>query len=425
MSVPRRDDRDLRLEQGRHSSAERPTRGGLLAPFAIAEFRALWSAETLSIAGDQLARVALAVLVFDHTRSAAWTGLAYALTFVPAFIGGTLLGGLGDRYPRRGVMVALDLARAAFIGAAAIHGCPLWLVGLLVALMALLGGPFRGAQQAVLPDVLEGDTYTAGMAVRNITIQGAQLVGFAGGGAIVAGLDSSTGLALDAATFLASALILRIGVHPHTVQPTERLSFFASTSAGAQLVWRDPTLRSLLCLSWLAGFYVVPEALAAPYAAALGAGAGAVGLLMASDPAGSVLGGIVFGKWVPASLPIRTLALLGVVAGLPLTVCVMHPNLVVSMALFAMSGLVATGYNIQSTAAYVRRLPNSMRAQGSGLLTSGLVAVQGIGALAAGLLADQIGTRNTVALAGAAGAVIAIWIALSSPRTNARHGAGD
>ncbi|MEO8888152.1 MAG: MFS transporter [Jatrophihabitantaceae bacterium] len=389
---------------------------GLFSPFRIAEFRALWAAETLSIAGDQLARVALSVLVFHRTGSAALTGLTYALTFVPAFAGGVLLGGLGDRYPRRTVMVVLDLARAGLIGTAAIPGLSLWVLAVLVAVMTLLGGPFRGAQQAVLPDVLTGDGYTAGMAVRNITIQGSQLVGFAGGGVLVAGLNSSTGLALDAGTFLASALLLRAGVRPHTVPPRPRVSFLASTTAAAQLVWRSPELRSLLALCWLAGFYVVPEALAAPYASSLGGGAGAVGLLMASDPAGSVIGGIVFGNWVPASLRIRTLGLLGVVAGLPLIVCLLHPGLVVSMVLFGLSGMAATGYNIQGTASFVRLLPTGMRAQGAGLMTSGLVAVQGIGALAAGVLADHLGAAHTIAIAGVAGALAAVTITLGGRR---------
>ena len=75
------------------------SRGGsrLSAVFAVPEFRAMWSAEVLSVGGDQLARVALAVVVFERSHSAALTGLGYALTFVPSFLGGALLGGIGDR----------------------------------------------------------------------------------------------------------------------------------------------------------------------------------------------------------------------------------------------------------------------------------------------------------------------------------------
>ncbi|WP_166640739.1 MFS transporter, partial [Amycolatopsis sp. SID8362] len=185
---------------------------GFGAVLAVAEFRAMWSAELLSICGDQLARVALAVLVFQRTGSAALTGLTYALTYVPSLLGGVLLAGVGDRRPRRDVMVAADLARAALVAVIAIPGVPLWVLCALVAVLTALGGPFKAAQQALLPTVLEGERYLVGMALRNVTIQGAQLAGFAGGGALIAALTPSTALALDAVTFVLSALLLVTGV---------------------------------------------------------------------------------------------------------------------------------------------------------------------------------------------------------------------
>jgi MFS family permease len=372
----------------------------------------MWSAETLSVAGDQLARVALAVLVFDRTDSAALTGLTYALTFVPAFLGGALFGGLGDRYPRRTVMVATDVIRAVLIGAAAVPGIPLWALSCLVAGMALLSGPFKASQQALLPTVLPDALYTSGMAVRNISGQAAQLVGFAGGGALVSALAPSVGLALDAGTFAASAVLLLVGVRSRPAVAAARLAFVESMVVGARLVWRDPGLRALLGLCWLAGFYVVPEALAAPYAASLGGGAVAVGAIMASDPLGSVIGGIVFSKWVPEAGQRRVIGVLGILAGFPLILCALRPPLLLSMLLFALSGAAATAYNIQAVASFVRRLPDAQRAQGSGLLSSGLVTVQGLGALAAGIVADVVGPAHTVALAGAAGAVAAVPIAM-------------
>lgn len=81
--------------QGR-ASVSRQASATFREVLGIAEFRALWLAELQSIAGDQLARVALTVLVFSRTNSAAWTGLTYALTYLPDLIGGPLLAGLAD-----------------------------------------------------------------------------------------------------------------------------------------------------------------------------------------------------------------------------------------------------------------------------------------------------------------------------------------
>jgi MFS transporter len=211
----------------------RVTKAGFGAVLAVAEFRAMWAAELLSVCGDQLARVALAVLVFQRTSSAALTGLTYALTYVPSLLGGVLLAGAGDRWPRRDVMVAADLARAALVAVIAIPGVPLWVLCVLVAAMTALGGPFKAAQQALLPTVLEGERYLVGMALRNVTIQGAQLAGFAGGGLLIAALAPSAALALDAATFLLSALFLVMGVRRAAVAQAVRAAWLSSTAAGS------------------------------------------------------------------------------------------------------------------------------------------------------------------------------------------------
>jgi hypothetical protein len=390
----------------------RVTRVGFGAVLAVAEFRAMWVAELLSVCGDQLARVALAVLVYQRTSSAALTGLTYALTYVPSLLGGVLLAGAGDRWPRRDVMVVADLARAALVGVIAVPGVPLWVLCVLVAVMTALGGPFKAAQQALLPSVLEGERYPVGMALRNVTIQGAQLAGFAGGGLLIAALAPSAALALDAVTFVLSAAFLVTGVRRRAaIARAVRPAWLSTTSAGIRLIWRDPALRTLVALNWLAGFYIVPEALAAPYAAGIGAGAALVGLLMAADPAGSVLGGVVFGKWIPERAQVRVLGWLGIAAGLPLIVFAFRPGLVLSVLLLAASGLLATGYNIQGTVSFMRRVPDEHRAQCAGVNSAGLITVQGVGAAAAGVLADVLSPAHTIAVAGAAGAAVAVPIA--------------
>ena len=78
----------------------------------MAEFRALWLAQLLSVIGDQLARVALTVLVYDRTRSALLAAITFVASIVPTFFGGVTLAWLADRYPRRAVMIACDLIRA-------------------------------------------------------------------------------------------------------------------------------------------------------------------------------------------------------------------------------------------------------------------------------------------------------------------------
>jgi hypothetical protein len=92
------------IHPGRHRRAPE-ARSSYREVFAIGEFRALWSAQVLSFAGDQFAQVAIAVLVYGRTHSPFLTALAYALTYLPPIAGGPLLSGLADLFPRRRVMI--------------------------------------------------------------------------------------------------------------------------------------------------------------------------------------------------------------------------------------------------------------------------------------------------------------------------------
>jgi MFS family permease len=91
--------------------------------FASGEFLALFGAQLLSVLGDQLARVAVSVLVYERTSSAGLTAVTYGLTYVPDLVSGPLLSGLADRYPRRAVMVVIDLGRAVLVAAMAVPAC--------------------------------------------------------------------------------------------------------------------------------------------------------------------------------------------------------------------------------------------------------------------------------------------------------------
>ena len=55
--------------------------------------------QTLSVAGDQLARIAVAWIVFSRTGSTTLTGISYAVTYLPWLVGGPLLSVYADRLP--------------------------------------------------------------------------------------------------------------------------------------------------------------------------------------------------------------------------------------------------------------------------------------------------------------------------------------
>jgi MFS family permease len=122
--------------------------------FAVAEFRVLWGAQLRSVAGNQLARVALTVLVHERTRSALLAAVAYAASIVPVFLGGIVLSGAADRWPRRRVMIICDLARVPLAGLMAVPGMPLAALIVLLCVVTAIGAPFASARAAIYPEVL-------------------------------------------------------------------------------------------------------------------------------------------------------------------------------------------------------------------------------------------------------------------------------
>ncbi len=392
--------------------------------FRVREFRAIWLADLISVAGDQLARVALAVLVYGRTGSAAWAAGAYALTFLPAVFGGVLLSGVADRFRRREVMFACDVLRAVPVGLMAVPGLPLPVVCALLVVMVLLGAPHTAARGALLPDVLPGDLYERGLAVVQISNQTAQLVGFATGGLLVAALSPGAALLLDAATFLIAGAVVRLGLRdrpkPETAGDRER-GHWRDTVDGIVDIATDRRRRALVALVWMVGCYVVPEALAAPYAAELGLGDAAVGLLMAADPLGSVVGAWLFVRFVPAHRRPGLVGLIAVAGGIPLLFVGLRPGIVVTMVLWSLSGMLSTAYLMQAQASFVRATPEQIRGRAIGVAASGIIAGQGVAVLGGGLLADAVGPAAAIAVSGGVGIVLATAGAVAWYRAGAER----
>lgn len=381
---------------------------GLGAVFRVPEFRVIWAAELFSITGDQLARVALAVLVYGRTGSAAWAAGAYALTFLPALLGGILLSGLADRYRRREVMIVSDVLRAVLVAAMAIPQLPLWALCALLVVVVLLGSPHTAAQAALMPDMLKGELYERGLAIRQMTGQTGQLVGFATGGLLVAALSPSVALLGNAASFALSALLVRFGLQdrPRPGADATDADEPGGIVASVVEIATDPRRRVLVYLAWLVGFYAVPEGLAAPYAAQLGAGAAVVGLLMAADPLGSALGAWLFVRFIPAATRERLVGVIAAAAGIPLLFMPLRPDVPMTLVLWAISGMFSTAYLLQTQASFVRATPDRGRGRAIGVAASGIIAAQGATLLVGGLLADAWSPSTAITVSGWTGVLL-------------------
>jgi predicted MFS family arabinose efflux permease len=393
--------------------------------FAVSEFRALWLAQLLSVAGDQLARVALTVLVYDRTHSALLAAITYVSSVVPTFVGGVSLAWLADRYPRRHVMIACDVIRCGLVLVMAIHGMPLAAMVALLFVVTLAGAPFLSARAAVFPDVLAGDRYVMGTAVAMTTNQFAQVIGFAAGGAIAGFLGTGIALVIDAVTFAGSALILRLWVRyraaPRVADDAAgRSSRLSGLADGVRLVAGNPALYIPMLFGWLTAFYNVPEAVATPLARSLGGGPVTVGILLAAQALGVTIGAILFSRLLAPEARLAWMGPLAVVNCGVLMFLALRPGLPVVLVTLGISGLFSA-YQLAANSAFVRAAPHEHRSQAFGLAQGGMSLGQGTVMILAGAAAQTVNPASVIAVCGGIGTIAALVLAVawSSNRSRA------
>lgn len=389
------------------------------AVLADRELRALLLADAFSVLGDQVARIAVALLVFTRTGSPLAAAATYAASYLTWLVGGPLLSVLADRHRRRELMIVCDLLRFALVGLLLLPGASLALVFAVVVLVGLITPPFEAARSALLADLVEGEVYLAANGLTNALSQAGQVGGFLVGGALVATIGTRGALAVDAATFALSAAALALRVAPRAAPASDPGTGAGELAAGLRLVRGRRELWTLLALGVLGALALsVPEALAVPVAGRVGGGAAAAGLLTASLPAGFVLGSAVLLPRIRGDRRRLLLPLLAL-STLPLLVT---PALD-SWPLIALVWLVAgAGSVLQlvANAAFVAAVPAHLRGRAFGVASTALMAVQGVGALAAGAAARSIGPRTAVA-ATAAVVLLAGALVRRPGREGARH----
>src|SRR4051812_20652988 len=270
------------------------TRRGYLWVLRNREMQGLLFSNLVSVMGDQLSRVALVVLVYQRTNSPLLSSATYAATCLPVVIGAPLLGGLADRLPRRRVLVAGDLIRAAILALMAVPGMPIWALITLMMAAVTAEAPYNAARGPLVRDIMGDDQgYQLGTGLGETLFITGQIVGFAGAGALLTVFAPSTALLLDAVSFVVAALLVaRFVSHRPAADRAAEHRDAAGSSAGGHPVARmagavrrgcsdarigfvaamAPACRRPLLLTWAGvSLAVAPDAVAAPWTRELGA----------------------------------------------------------------------------------------------------------------------------------------------------------
>lgn len=391
---------------------------------AVPEFRGMIAAQIASEAGDQIARVALALLVLDQTGSALWAAATFALAYIPSTLGAAILGPIADRASRRNVMLVSDLARAVLVGVlalVAVDGTPLFVLFALLLVAELFTPAFDAARTATIPDVL-GDPalVTAGFGLSRSLNLVNQVVGLALGGAVVQLLSSRWALGLDAFSFVISFLILQVTLRRRDALlqgGTTLKRLFADFREGASAVANDPARRALIGLLWAMGITIVaPEAVALAYARQEGASNAAGSILMAVTIAGAAIGSVMIGSR-PALMQLDLILPMVIGCSIPLLLMGPEPPIWATAVLFAIAG-ASQAWLVPVIAFTTLLTMPEQRGRVAGLMSAGFSLSAALSYLLVGFLADRTSPAFAVVCAGAFGLIV---VCVASARWPARH----
>ena len=406
--------------KGRHSVAD-STAVRLLRQAA---FRRYWSAQTVSLFGDQVSALALPLLAVLTTGAGpAQMGYLTAAALVPNLLFSVIAGAWVDRYPyKRRVMIAADLGRALLLTAVPVlwwtHALTLpqlYVVAFAVGTLAVF---FEVAHSSLFVALVARSDYIEANTLLNGARAMSSVAGPSVGGVLVQVLGAPVAVLADVSSYLASALLL-VRTDAGEYRPAVRQRGLG-IAAGLRFLARSATLRSMLLASTTLNlFNYMFAALFVLYVTTeLGVSAGTLGVVIGAGAVGGLLGAAVTGRLTRRFGIGATLLASFVVFPAPLILVPLAagPRPVVLAMLFAAEFGSAAGVmmlDITVGAVQTAATPESMLARVQGAKRTVNYGIRPIGALLGGVLGATMGMRPALWIATVGALAGVAWIIFS------------
>ncbi len=216
-----------------------------------ATYRRLFAAQVLSLIGTGLTTVALALLAYRLAGADAGVvlGTALALKMIAYVVIAPIAGAYAASVPRRSLLVALDLVRAAFIVFLPFV-TQVWQIYVLVFAFQACSAAFTPTFQATIPDILPDEKdYTRALSLSRLAYDTEALISPALAAVLLAYLSYSHLFIGTVIGFLASATLVLSTTLPAAQPSLATGGIFQRVGWGIQIYLRTPRLRGLLAVN--------------------------------------------------------------------------------------------------------------------------------------------------------------------------------
>ena len=396
--------------------------GGLLAH---RDFLSLWGAETISQLGSQVSFLALPLVAILALEESAFKVAALtSVQFFP-FLLFTLPAGVWvDRLRRRPILVLGDLGRALALASVPVaHWAgtlTIWHLYVVAFVVGVCTVFFDVAYQSYLPALVGRDQVVEGNAKLEISRAGANIGGPGLAGGLVAALTAPVAVLVDAASFLASALLLG-GIRKQEEAPPRagRRSLRHELLEGLGYVFRHPYQRTMVAMTALSNFFgqVVFSILLVYAVRELGLSAATIGIVLAIGNLGTLAAALT-ARRIGEKLGVgRTILLASCLFGPGTLLIAVAPQdqaipfILASMLVIGFGGIL---YNVTAISLIQAITPDRILGRANASRRFVVWGVVPLGGLAGGALASTVGLRETMVV-GAVGGLLAVVPILFSP----------
>ena len=225
----------------------------MLSVLADRTYRHLFLAQVVALLGTGLATIALGLLAYDLSgeRAGLVLGTIFTIKMV-AYVGiAPITGAFANRWPRRTMLVSLDLIRAA-VAICLPFVTEVWQVYVLIFLLQSASAAFTPTFQATIPDILpEEDRYTRALSLSRLAYDLENIISPLLA-AVLLVFVSYNALFLGTVAGFAGSAVLVVSVILPSPQPTTKRGIYDRTTRGTRIYLATPRLRGLLSLNFAA-----------------------------------------------------------------------------------------------------------------------------------------------------------------------------
>lgn len=392
-------------------------------------FRLYLTGQLVSLSGTSAQQVAVSWLIYQLSGSSELVGLGVLLQQLPIVVLAPLGGALADRFDRRSVLLATQIAgllQALLLGLLTLRDAasvPLVLtLSLLLGLVNCVDVP---ARQSIVARLLDHPQHIRNaVALNAASLHLSRLLGAALAALVLARFGAPACFLFNAASYVAAiAVLLRL---PQTPPGAAAALSLAALREGLRFCTHERSIRWLFALLIVLSLLIVPYTSLLPAATAHWSGtASSYARLMSLAGAGALAAALAISLFHELPLLLRSIPAAALTSAATLLALGWHSDgwvrwglpLAVMLLGFCIT-IVISGTNV----VLQYQVPEALRGRVMGLFVSAFNGIAALGALLCGAIADRVGIALTFRLAGVCGALVAagVAVALARPAANTR-----